>query len=589
MNTWDSLSRQVKDKSTGAIKNTDTRPVRDVYAQGMMAPQYSALTFPVAAGAHCIYEGELYAAKQAIAASEAWTAAHWDKVQLGAEVAEVGADVADLKSHFVSETHTSRNLLDVSALETGCYYWTNGKNTNAGYNSTPMIAVTEGMKLYLQTGTQVKTGRSNKNIRFVVPYDENQTIIANKCLQDQNQYIVPSGVAYVRFSVTSGNLVASNYPVVLNSSDGAVEDYIEYFEPYNTTTLNDSANSQQTIQNTRDIADLKEQIGTEVSANCIFAVKAAALSANQNLICCNSCDNKKNEYIELTAKFSTFGELTIAHGKGAYMGSYITITASKFQIYTYNGTLLEEYEHGLTIANFINVIIYTKNDASCRSSITIMSSGGDYTANTTRYYSCRAAVLCNANFDMTDVQMKYTVNDGKERVWVFGDSYISMGDPNRWATQAVENGHIKMMLHGYGGAMSANEIIPFRALLDVAKPNFLVWTLGMNDGDTSSAVNTNWKTCVDEVIAACKAKGIIPILATIPNVPNVINTFKNEYVRNSECRYIDFAKAVNGEATGATWYTGMLSSDNTHPTALGAKALMRQFLQDVPEVLYAEE
>lgn len=108
MNTWDSLSRQVKDKSTGAVKSTDTRPVRDVYAQGMMAPQYSALTFPVAAGAHCIYEGELYAAKQAIAASEAWTAAHWDKVQLGAEVAKVGASVTDLKSHL-------EELLEITA------------------------------------------------------------------------------------------------------------------------------------------------------------------------------------------------------------------------------------------------------------------------------------------------------------------------------------------------------------------------------------------------------------------------------------------------------------------------------------------
>lgn len=119
MNTWDSLSRQVKDKSTGVIKSTDTRPVRDVYAQGMMAPQYSALTFPVAAGAHCIYEGELYAAKQAIATSEAWTAAHWDKVQLGAEVAEVGADVADLKSQInnsptIKESNANGVDLDIS-------------------------------------------------------------------------------------------------------------------------------------------------------------------------------------------------------------------------------------------------------------------------------------------------------------------------------------------------------------------------------------------------------------------------------------------------------------------------------------------
>jgi lysophospholipase L1-like esterase len=72
-------------------------------------------------------------------------------------------------------------------------------------------------------------------------------------------------------------------------------------------------------------------------------------------------------------------------------------------------------------------------------------------------------------------------------------------------------------------------------------------------------------------------------------VPNIIHTFKNTYVRESGKRYVDFAKAVNAESAGASWYTGMLSSDNTHPTALGAKALMRQFLLDVPEVLYAEE
>jgi lysophospholipase L1-like esterase len=218
-----------------------------------------------------------------------------------------------------------------------------------------------------------------------------------------------------------------------------------------------------------------------------------------------------------------------------------------------------------------------------------MTAGGDYTAETTRYYACRAAVLCNATFAMTNVKMQYVVNDGKEDVWVFGDSYISLGDPNRWATQLVLNGHKNLLLCGFGGAMSGNMIADFRLMLSVIKPKYLCWFLGMNDGDSSSAVNTNWKTYVDEVIATCDAEGITLILATIPNVPNVINTFKNAYVKASGKRYVDFAKAVNGESTGATWYTGMLSSDNTHPTALGAKALMRQFILDVPEVLYSEE
>jgi len=89
MNTWDSLSRQIKDKDTGEVISNDTRPIRDVYAQAMMAPQYNDLTFPVPAGQHCIYEGKLYVAAQGIQTSEVWTAAHWTEVKLGAELANL--------------------------------------------------------------------------------------------------------------------------------------------------------------------------------------------------------------------------------------------------------------------------------------------------------------------------------------------------------------------------------------------------------------------------------------------------------------------------------------------------------------------
>ena len=74
------------------------------------------------------------------------------------------------------------------------------------------------------------------------------------------------------------------------------------------------------------------------------------------------------------------------------------------------------------------------------------------------------------------------------------------------------------------------------------------------------------------------------ILATIPNVPSIRHDYKNAIVRASGYRYIDFAKAVNAEAVGATWYADMLSSDNVHPTELGAKALASRILLDVPEI-----
>ena len=439
-----------------------------------------------------------------------------------------------------------------------------------------------------------------QTVRFAVGYDENASPVTSASASNAGSYTVPANIKYLRISSGSTILKDGNYYMVSKYSQPV--DYIPYFEPYTISKLKDSANSEQTDQNTSDIETLTASVEqntsdiadlkTESSGGkkpLIFTAHADSLSANNNLVVCEHSDNKKNEYIELTANFQTFGNLTIAHGKDSYGGGYIIITPSKIEVYYYNGTLLEEFTHGLTISNFINVIAYTKNEHNCKSKISIMSAGGDYTAETTRFYSCRSSVLCNADFAMTNVQMRYTINDAKEDVWIFGDSYVSMGDPGRWATQMVIDGHKHALVCGYGGAKSADEILPFRQYLSVAKPKLLVWTLGMNDGDTSSAVNSNWKTYVDEVIATCEAEGITLILATIPNVPNIINTFKNAYVKASGKRYVDFAKAVNAESTGATWYTGMLDSDNTHPTSLGAKALMRQFLLDVPEVLSAEE
>ena len=36
---------------------------------------------------------------------------------------------------------------------------------------------------------------------------------------------------------------------------------------------------------------------------------------------------------------------------------------------------------------------------------------------------------------------------------------------------------------------------------------------------------------------------------------------------------------------GTTWYDGMLSSDNIHPTELGAKALTSRVCIDAPEIM----
>ena len=145
-------------------------------------------------------------------------------------------------------------------------------------------------------------------------------------------------------------------------------------------------------------------------------------------------------------------------------------------------------------------------------------------------------------------------------------------------------GYTDYLLCGFGGAGSMNEVISFRRLIEKCSPNRICWCLGMNDGDTETAVNAKWKSVYDEIVGVCRSKNIELILATIPNVPNIRHNYKNEIIRASGYRYIDFAKAVNAEAVSSAWYDGMLSSDNVHPTELGAKVLASRFLIDVPEI-----
>ena len=106
----------------------------------------------------------------------------------------------------------------------------------------------------------------------------------------------------------------------------------------------------------------------------------------------------------------------------------------------------------------------------------------------------------------------------------------------------------------------------------------------MNDADSSSAYNASWKSCIDYVISEADAIGAEVILATIPNTPTVNNTFKNAWVKSSGYRYVDFANAVGAESANSSWYSGMLSSDNVHPTQYGARALASKLLVDMPEI-----
>ena len=120
--------------------------------------------------------------------------------------------------------------------------------------------------------------------------------------------------------------------------------------------------------------------------------------------------------------------------------------------------------------------------------------------------------------------------------------------------------------------------------VDRGQPEYIVWTLGMNNKDVDGKINEKYFESTNEFLRVCEERGITPILCTVPNVPERDNRPKNEWVRSSKYRYIDFARAV-GSDKDVNWYPEMLCADRVHPATKGAEALYMQVLCDFPEIM----
>ena len=158
--------------------------------------------------------------------------------------------------------------------------------------------------------------------------------------------------------------------------------------------------------------------------------------------------------------------------------------------------------------------------------------------------------------------------------------------PTGWTRFAIEAGHTNACWFGYGGRKTEAALEGFKNALKYDTPTYAVWCMGANNQDSSTAVNSAWKKATDEFLAICEENGITPILATIPNSQNRIYYYKNQVVKNSGYRYIDFSAAVGANDTSETsdWTEGYLYTDGLHPTTLGAQAMYNEVIKAVPEI-----
>ena len=348
-----------------------------------------------------------------------------------------------------------------------------------------------------------------------------------------------------------------------------------------------TANSTHTKGISERVGDLETDVAQiqQIIYEDKLYVKAIAdtMTTGDTLTATENIDNRKNAAIEFHADITSFTSLTVGHGYQISYSSWFVIDDTNVTIYVGDGTTHYSHAHGLTIADFIHVVI-TQNNSGL-GTIEITTSSGQYTFENTTFAGSRGDVFATCEGSFTNASLTAIFKDLSEDIFLFGDSYTSLGDTARYPYYLMQNGYTHLLISGFGGAKSNNEILSFRNILTLAKPKFVIWALGMNGQDTSDGINATYKECLDEVIATCEELGITPILATIPNTPLRLHTYKNQYVKSLGYRYIDFAKAVGAETAGSSWYTGMLSSDEVHPTALGAQALYARFLTDVPEII----
>lgn len=291
------------------------------------------------------------------------------------------------------------------------------------------------------------------------------------------------------------------------------------------------------------------------------------------------------EYITFSATIGTsFNALYVGHGKTN--GAYMKITSNEVILYSHvtNPVSEKTFQHGLTIEN--NIQVYIEKLKNSTTNLKIASNGKNYTFSYPSWYGNKGKPFVESDgCELNDCVFSWTCEAINSDIWAFGDSYFGVTGSIRWMAYMINENHTNLVVNGFGGQGSVSAYTDLTNLLTIGTPKKILWCLGMNDADSSTAVNANWLNTYNSLKSVCETNNIELILATIPTVPTRIHKFKNEIIRSSGYRYIDFDKAVGADEATGVWFGDMLSSDGVHPTETGALTLYNRAIADMPELL----
>ena len=472
----------------------------------------------------------------------------------------------------------SDNIYNPNDLKKG-YYNREGvlNSSEAYYNLSIDVKKDDVIRLYSWSSEQKKY--NPYSFRFICAYNANGVDIENG-KENVDTYTVSQDIIKIIVSINPNSLL---YPYVTKNTTEAPLSYSAYFDPYYISTenfINDSADKR--------IKKISSELISENKNNGYWR-KTGALSAGEEVLFPNN-NIKKNTVMTISGVIETFEKITLGRKDDSTIYGYIDITNNDIKVYDASG-LKYTYNHNITISNNIQIKLESQpsNDGYYEkygNRIRIVSNGIEYTTPYFQFDSqskgCPFIKLVTGKF--SNYSASWTSLDANANIFAFGDSYFSFFTP-RWTRFLIQDGYSdNVLLNGFPGQGSDSVNKAFDNVMSLGHPRYIFWCQGMNDPDKNE-VNFTWKNMLDRMILYCNENNITPILSTIPNTPTNDNSYKNEIIRNSGYRYVDFAKAVGAEQKGSLWYTGMLDSDKVHPSETGARALYMQVIADFPEIM----
>lgn len=434
---------------------------------------------------------------------------------------------------------------------------------NAGYNTTGYIRVKSGKTYYFGS-----TDAQN-NANYYCLFDRNFGYVSGG--SSVSSVTIPDGVFFIRFSISTSAWSGKKAQMTADS----LKSYSEY-----ELRLDVPVETFKPCINALGQSGFSKTFASTLSSGDLFQLEDYPYFQLKGIVMSFSCE------------ITSFSSLIVGKGYQKRLGEYIQIDGTNVQLITCdlsgNETIRDTSAHGLTISDFLRVSLVYMGDGQVQYVISTKSGMFNKTLSW-RYIGEYEPFVKSINTTATGVRLSIGSTDLKKSIWAFGDSYMSISS-ERWPGVLNTMGLLNIMVNALSGVNSTNMIVDAQRAFAFGAPLFAIWGLGMNDAsdDDSSTPASAWVTAIETFIALCKANDTEPILATIPCIPSKNHEGKNAWVRASGYRYIDFAKAVNGQtytSGSSNWYDGMLSTDNVHPTALGAQALASQLLQDLPEIM----